>query len=314
MTTATTRAQLLRAILSARDPWKVLAVATDGIYTMEDLPLGAFTDPPVGSDGPKSWKAHPPPRDTGTGDLAKPLGGWERKAPSEGATFFVAKPGLYFYSDATLGDIRARGVGRREVHAAMTRLVDGFLAWDRRDMDHHVALESRRFYGAKHSIYARSECSRCDTSWPGVPEQGCPGKPSGGRGGKKVPCGMIGTKFETSFLQRGEKEGGKKKGRPTQDNPAYGTWGVREVQIAFDPHPKREREGLTLGGTFASLHLRDLEGRTSAAYRVGSQDATTPEGLVAREAREVQLDQPDWEETLEHIGGDVRGHGQRRFP
>jgi hypothetical protein len=265
MTTATTRGQLLDAIASSKDRWSVLAVATDGILSLEALPLKA------------------PPRSTGTDDLAKPLGGWEHKEkddkhptgePCAPDGFFIVKPGLYYKIGSELADVRARGVGRREVHHARQKLEDGFLAWDRADPKYHVELTSRRFYGAKNSVLGYSGCAPCHTTWPGVPEQGCP------------KCGEPGTTFRTSYTQTkatAEKEA----------KDAYGSWGEREVHIAFDPHPKREREGLSLGGTFARLTVRDLDGISSSAYDIGDH-RTTPEGQLARQAREIDLEQPDY--------------------
>ena len=280
--TATTRGQLLDAIASARDRWNVLAVATDGVFALEELALKA------------------PPRSVGTDDMKKPLGGWEYKSVPQG--IFLAKPGLYYslskvkpelslVEGGGQGDgkavgelkaakpveekgafVRARGVGRREVASSRAALEAGFLRWDRRDPKFAVPLKSRRFYGAKHSIYARSSCVECETSWPGVPERRCEGcKP-----------GRIGTRFETQLIETAD-------GRP-----AYGTWDVRTVKIAFDPHPKRERTGLSRRGTFARLTVRDLGGGDSAPYDVGGR-RTSPEGEAARAATDFAMEQPDWD-------------------
>lgn len=257
LTTATARGQILDAIASAKDRWNVLTIATDGIYALEDLPLN---------------KA---PKSTGTGDLPKPLGCWERKAIPDGV--FVVKPGLYYKLGADLADVRARGIGRREVHAAMPKLEAGFLAWDRANVEHHVPLQSRRFYGAKHSILARSSCRPCGKSWPGVPEHGCPS------------CGKVGDGFETS------------EAKLPDGRAAYGLWGLRDVKIGFDPYPKRERHGIARRGTSARLHVRDLGGGASAPYDVGA-GTTTPEGEAMRLAKEIQLEQPDWEEVLRDDG------------
>lgn len=247
MTTATTRGQLNNAIASAKDRWNVLAVATDGIFALEELPLKA------------------PPRETGTSDMKKPLGGWEYKGVPEGV--FIAKPGLYYSLEQKF--VRARGVGRREVKELHALLEQGFADWDRRDPKYAIEIKSRRFYGAKHSIYGRSACLPCERSWPGVPEQLCP------------DCGRLGTKFETQMIQT---EGGRN---------AYGTWDERSVRIAFDPYPKREREGVSRRGPFAYLCVRDLGGAESAAYDVGGA-TTTPEGQAARRAKDFDLEQPDW--------------------
>jgi hypothetical protein len=257
MTTATTRSQLLDAMRTSKDLWSILTVATDGIYSLEDLPVG------------------PAPRDTGTFDLPKPLGGWERKEIEEGV--FVVKPGLYYRLKGDLADVRARGVGRREVHSARQKIEAGFLAWDRKDLTHHVPLQSRRFYGCKHSILARSSCAACKKSWPGVPEKGCP------------KCGQVGTDFQVTHAKTDAGE------------PAYGRWGLRDVKIGFDPYPKREREGLSRGGSFCRLHLRDLGGIDSAPYDVGTAE-TTPEGEAMRAAKELQLEQPDWDDEIRADG------------
>ncbi len=251
MTTATCRGQLLGGIAGARDPWNVLALATDGILATEMLDL-------------------PAPRDTGTFDVKNhkgnlcPLGGWEHKPVPEGV--FLAKPGLYYRLNPELGDVRARGVGRREVYASRTKIERTFARWDRHDMNFAVHLKSRRFYGAKHSIFARATCSACGKGWPGVAEEGCPS------------CGKRGDGFKTTMLERAD---GK---------VAYGTWDLRDVRIAFDPHPKRER-AIRKGGTSARLHLRDLGGATSATYKPGM---TTPEGEIAKMAKEIMLEQEDW--------------------
>jgi hypothetical protein len=234
----------------------VLAVATDGICATEKMKLKA-------------------PRDTGTfdcgdrkGDVftAKPLGGWEHKDIPEG--MFLAKPGLYFRLKAELADVRARGVGRREVFQQRDKLMQAFADWDRVDPQHHITMTSRRFYGAKHSVHAQSGCQACDRRWPNAPEMGCP------------ECGECGDFFRVTEMVNDGK-------------PLYGTWDLRNVDVRFDPHPKRERTGLLPGGSSVRLRVRDLGGKTSAEYKTGK---TTPEGERAREATEFALEQPDWEE------------------
>lgn len=256
MVTATTRGQLLQAIASAKDRRNVLAVATDGIFGLEELPLKK------------------PPYDVGTGDMKKPLGGWEYKGTPEGV--FFAKPGLYFSlsREGKGAFVRARGVGRREVTSSTDRLVEGFLAWDRRDPKYAVTLRSRRFYGAKQSVGARGGCSRCLKTWAGVPEMGCPS------------CRKIGDTFVTSLVQTADGRAG------------YGTWDLRNVDIAFDPYPKRERAGLSRRGTSVRLRLRDLGGKMSTPYNTRTRQ-TSPEGEAARAAKEDQLEQPDYDEDLD---------------
>lgn len=251
MTNSGTRAQLLQGIMSAKDRWNVHALATDGIYAGEKLAIGA------------------PERDTGTGDLPKPLGGWEMKEYPEG--IFLAKPGVYYRLNVKdMADIRARGVGRREIYHAFKRLVAGFEKWDRKDAKHAIEIISRRFYGAKHSIYARGRCSACEKSWAGTAAKGC------------QTCNRTGDSTEVKLL---ENEYGE---------PAYGTWAPRKVRIAFDPHPKRERTGISRKGTFARLTVRDLGGKESKPYDVlGEEPETSPEGEQARDAKDFASWQPD---------------------
>lgn len=94
MITSGTRAQILDMLALHSDPSDLLMVATDGIYTRQDI------KPPT-------------PEETGTSDLQKPLGGWERKVVDKGV--FAARPGVYFPQNPTaeeLSDVRARGLGK----------------------------------------------------------------------------------------------------------------------------------------------------------------------------------------------------------
>ena len=247
--TATTRGQLLDAIASAKDRWNILAVATDGVYTTEMLPIKA------------------PPKDTGTADLGKPLGGWEHKPVPEG--IFIAKPGMYW--SLTMEFVRARGIGRRELKECFQAVEKAFAAWDRQDMDYSVVVRSRRFFGAKSSILGRSACTECKPSktWPGVPEYRCPA------------CKRVGSRFDVALMKT-------ERGRD-----AYGTWDLRTIKVAFDPWPKRERTGIGRGGTYGRLHVRDLDGATSAPYDIGTRK-TTPEGEASRASKEFELEQPEW--------------------
>ena len=98
------RAQLLR--LMDRN---TLMVATDGLWTTDRTVLPEY------------------PRDTGTSDLPKPLGGWEAKEFPRGV--FIVRPGIYFPLEPTedeLESVRARGLGRRVVYEQWRRIVDAF--------------------------------------------------------------------------------------------------------------------------------------------------------------------------------------------
>lgn len=98
MITSGTRAELLR-MLGQFEKWSdVIMMATDGLWsTSEARPLT--------------------PRDTGTFDLAQPLGGWEHATFQQGV--FMARPGIYFPLGITdekgMKDLKARGIGTRKL-------------------------------------------------------------------------------------------------------------------------------------------------------------------------------------------------------
>jgi hypothetical protein len=107
------RAQLLDGIGLATDPWNVLSLATDGIQSRERLAL-------------------PTPADTGTFDLAKPLGGWEEKCFANGA--FYIRPGIYFPlapAEEQLKEVRARGLGKKVLYEIWGHVLDEWWAGNR---------------------------------------------------------------------------------------------------------------------------------------------------------------------------------------
>ena len=165
MTTATTRAQALDGITTAKDRWNILAIATDGLFSTEALDL-------------------PKPKDTGTNDLQKPLGDWGSDYYETGV-FFV-KPGMYFNDSCKL--MRARGVGRKELNKQALALCDAFKKWNRKSTL-QIQVKSRRFYGARSSILAFSSCIKCNTTWPGLPSNKCP------------KCNNVGDAFRTQIMR-----------------------------------------------------------------------------------------------------------------
>jgi len=121
------RAQCLGGITTALDPWNVLMIATDGLWSVERLKL-------------------PRPLDTGTFDLPKPLGGWEEKSYDRGV--FCVRPGIYFPLEPTaeqMDAVRARGLGRKVVYEQWQRIVDG---WEARVPEIRLG-GVQRFIGAK---------------------------------------------------------------------------------------------------------------------------------------------------------------------
>jgi hypothetical protein len=133
--TSNTRAQLLSAIRKASDPSNIVMLATDGVWSKERLSL-------------------PKPLDTGTGDLPKPLGGWEEKVFPEGV--FAVRPGIYFPLHPTedqLEQVRGRGLGRKALYQHWQTLIE---AYQQGKMS--VSIEcSDRFVGAKSGILLSSQ-------------------------------------------------------------------------------------------------------------------------------------------------------------
>lgn len=130
------RAQILEAMALAKDPSSILMIATDSVTSTEPI-------------------VFPPPRDTGTYDVAnekgelKPLGGWEEKVHAKG--LFLVRPGISFAPDPTVDEvkqIRGRGVGRATMVEYWRRIVDAY-----EDGKPGIELPKlRRFVGAKTGI------------------------------------------------------------------------------------------------------------------------------------------------------------------
>lgn len=231
MITAGTRAAILDIMAMHKDRRNLYMIATDGIYTAENFPTTA-------------------PKDTGTytAEHKKPLGGWETK-PIKG-DMFAARPGIYYPLNPTkdeIKEIRARGVGRGVVLEYWQKIMDAWLAGERKVTVGNVV----RFQGAKSSIgrYVNPE-----------------GNPH-----------FIYTRFPD------EKTG----------IPRYGQWTVRQVDMTFNPLPKRQR--INADGSLAMRHMpQDLE---SHPY---------DRSLLSMEARLLKLnmiealEQPDGGDYVEY--------------
>jgi len=227
--TSGTRAQSLDVLALHQDRANLLMVATDGIYTREDIQC-------------------PKPRDTGTWELIdseaeyakrllknpnadrmvrKPLGGWERKVVPQGV--FCARPGIYFPLNPTkdeIDDVRGRGVGKGVVLEYHRLIVE---CYQREGITAVAKLASvSRFCGAKSSI-----------------------RRVGPKGG---PYQYI----------RADGKGSGQKAQEGHLMPIYGDWITRPVDMTFTPMPKRA--GVAPDGQ--RLTLRRLPGNVeSAVYR-----------------------------------------------
>lgn len=108
--TSGTRAQILELLALHKDRKNMLAVATDGVYTREQL-----VTPKPTSTNMESW-------------VQKPLGGWEEKIYDNG--LFFMRPGIYFPLTGTekeMLETRARGIGKATMRESIRRMVD---AWN----------------------------------------------------------------------------------------------------------------------------------------------------------------------------------------
>ncbi len=130
------RAQILEFLSQHKDPHNMLMVATDGIYTKEKIPLWQE----------KPDLAYPRPKDTGTWETRKPLGGWEAKVLQNGV--FAARPGIYFPlapSDADIDGFRARGISKTVLVRDWRNIL---LSWEKGQSEVDIPSVSR-FVGAK---------------------------------------------------------------------------------------------------------------------------------------------------------------------
>lgn len=128
--TSNTRAQLLGAISAARRDSDILMLATDGVYSRSKLSLGG-------------------PVDLGTGDLEKPLGGWEEKVLDDGV--FCVRPGIYFPLNPTveqINQVRGRGLGRKSLFDNWQTIVE---AWNEGKTSIEIGGMTR-FVGARSGL------------------------------------------------------------------------------------------------------------------------------------------------------------------
>jgi hypothetical protein len=223
------RAQILELLMAHKDRSNALMIATDGLYTREEIEA-------------------PIPYNTGTNMLIhgvrKPLGGWEYKRHERGV--FVARPGIYFPLEPTpddIKDVRARGVGKGIVLENWRKIIDEF---ERNGINNTVSIANvSRFCGAKTSI-----------SRSGNPEE-----------------------------WRYKRANGK------GQEPRYGQWVQRKIEMSFDPMPKRAgvaEDGQTL---LVRSMPQDLE---SVPYKKALQSR---EAMEMKLAELIMLEQPDADVT-----------------
>jgi len=119
------RAQLLEAICAHSNPSKVVAVATDGILSTEELEL-------------------PMPKATGAENCKKPLGGWDKETTPE---IFLIRPGMYVGAK-----MKTRGITKSTLERVSDAIVED---WNKyHDAERYVmAPGENRFIGARQGVY-----------------------------------------------------------------------------------------------------------------------------------------------------------------
>lgn len=132
--TSTTRARIIEAIASAKDPWDVVYVATDGIIT--NAPIDP-PDPPANATKVAAEKK---------GKVM--LGAWEKSDPIVD-TYFVVQPGFYF-STKDGGKAKTRGMPLEIVNSERGKILE---QWRREPLEPPKNLPPRSvFRGVKTSI------------------------------------------------------------------------------------------------------------------------------------------------------------------
>lgn len=266
MTTSGTRAQNLKAIAKHRDPHNVLAIATDGLLTLEDvlLPSPRFT----GTSGTKRSAAEaeadraagiacPHCGTIGCERAHKPLGGWETKI-SQSGVFFAGVGRLWDLDkhgaelEESLRHIRARGIGRRTM---ATHVAEIRQAWSEGRETHTIPGRGRtreediiRFRGMRSSV-------------------------------RRHPDGSY------------------------SRSPEYGEWVPTDIRVSFDPKPKRLWSGDSLARServrdsvndYVRLSLRAMPLMLESAPYTATLSA---EAAALKAARDMQNEQPDPEDT-----------------
>lgn len=245
MITSGCRAQALDMLALHKDPANLLAVATDGIFTLEQI-------------------AAPIPRDTGTYEARdngklKPLGGWEEKIHERG--MFFARPGICFPLHPTEEDIkevRARGLGKGVLLETWPRIVETF---ERNGIAGKAEIGNvSRFCGAKSSISRQRDDTPAESKLSHVRTL------EERRWKYKRACHTDGVK------------------------PSYGQWVMKEIELTFNPMPKRS--GLNADGR--TLRLRRFPpSLESAPYKKVRLEDLPPDVRALKVFEEEMLEQPD---------------------
>ena len=310
MITAGCRAMVLDALALHEDRRNLLAVATDGIYSREDLKMPAPIDTKT-FDCERAEAEHRKDHVEGKAcehcgtvgcKLAhKPLGGWERTAFPNG--MFLLQPGVYLplNPDAKMSKkLRARGIGRVVLRDHWKQMLE---AWaDGKEMVNLKPTSEddrgfERFLGAKTGVYVvpadaedgngKRTRSRAKRSRPEGNVQGplpCPRAHEPRHDAPGLPCTTCHGRHLVYYVR----------------SENYGEWTVREVAFALAATPKRRafrRRVKNASGTYAELSCWSCDDEVeSAPY---ARAMLSAEGRKLREHEDEMLDQPDGELALD---------------
>lgn len=203
------------------------------------------------------------PRDTGTSDLDPPLGAWEESEPENAAGVFLVRPGIYFPLGIKKPKLRARGIARDALQRALRRIIKAHA-----DGRPSVVIGGmQRFCGAKSSLHLR----RYPDAEPVDPA-----------------CGWTTQQGVHYFLGTLHEHGADGVARAVTAERAetFGEWVPHEVDLHFNPHPKRVRE---VRGRLLPWKYVEQESRP---YH---HDDESPDAAALAALDAVNAEQPDGE-------------------
>ena len=281
MITSGTRAQILQLMGAHKDMSNMLMIATDGIYSREDVPT-------------------PPPRHTGTGKadgavneygqpVNKPLGGLEGTIVDQGVV--AVRPGIYYPKkpkEEDFSKLRGRGVGRKSIatnaEAIEQALIDG--------KEGIVLGDVERFWGMKSSIMRTSDLNmKYVGSYEDVgPDYKGAGKVIETPYGRKVL-----RRFTLPFMDDVDTArvfaANPELHKIYSGIPRYGQWLPMPSMITFDPRPKRSHVLPEDTGPCKRLAVWYLPRiRESEPYRKSLSDQQFAD---YRRSNQMLLEQPD---------------------
>lgn len=260
MITSGCRAQILDMMALHRNRSNLLMVATDGIFTLENI------TPPK----PKDTGTDLDITDQSTGKvLRKPLGGWELKEIPQG--IFVARPGVYFPLNPTKEEIkivRGRGVGKGVVLENWKVILDSWETTEKTIATTPVEKQDADFWKAS-TVQVKNVSRFC---------------------GAKTCISRSGPPSAYTY-KRAEKDTQLEifpdDKNPKKERPAYGQWIVRPVTMSFNPLPKRA--GVLPNGRGLSLRELPLTAE-STPYKKALRSQISRE-MEAQ--RLIMMEQPD---------------------